>query len=154
MGKKRIIKEEEEISKKGSGSEVKEEKANAIKKTSSYARTVTVNGRAYVHASYNNTIITITDSSGNVISWASAGAIGFKGAKKSTPFAASRVAEILMEKIEKTGIKNLEVFVRGIGSGRDSAIRSLASRGLNIVSIEDITPLPHNGCRPKKPRRI
>jgi len=153
MGKKRIIKEEE-ISKKGSGSEVKEEKANAIKKTSSYARTVTVNGRAYVHASYNNTIITITDSSGNVISWASAGAIGFKGAKKSTPFAASRVAEILMEKIAKTGIKNLEVFVRGIGSGRDSAIRSLASRGLNIVSIEDITPLPHNGCRPKKPRRI
>ena len=154
MGKKRIIKEEEKISKKGSGSEVKEEKANAIKKTSSYARTVTVNGRAYVHASYNNTIITITDSSGNVISWASAGAIGFKGAKKSTPFAASRVAEILMEKIAKTGIKNLEVFVRGIGSGRDSAIRSLASRGLNIVSIEDITPLPHNGCRPKKPRRI
>ena len=149
MGKKRIIKEEE-ISKEGN--KVKEEKVNAVKKTSSYARTV--NGRAYVHASYNNTIITITDSFGNVISWASAGAVGFKGAKKSTPFAASRVAEILIEKVIKTGIKNIEVFVRGIGSGRDSAIRSLASRGLNIISIEDITPLPHNGCRPKKPRRI
>lgn len=149
MGKKRIIKEEKS---KGSDEIKKEEKKDAVKQPSSYAKTI--NGRAYVHASYNNTIITITDSSGNVISWASAGAIGFKGAKKSTPFAASRVAEILMEKITKTGIKNLEVFVRGIGSGRDSAIRSLASRGLNIVSIEDITPLPHNGCRPKKPRRI
>jgi len=151
MGKKHIIKKEEEASKKGNN-DVKKEKDGAIKKSPSYARTV--NGRAYVHASYNNTIITITDSSGNVISWASAGAVGFKGAKKSTPFAASRVAEILMEKIADTGIKNIEVFVRGIGAGRDSAIRSLASRGLNVISIEDITPLPHNGCRPKKPRRI
>ncbi|MEK7627333.1 MAG: 30S ribosomal protein S11 [Patescibacteria group bacterium] len=148
MGKKHIIKEE----KAKENNKVKEETANVVKKTPSLVRTV--NGRAYVHASYNNTIITITDSSGNVISWASAGAVGFKGAKKSTPFAASRVAEILMEKIMKIGMKNIEVFVRGIGSGRDSAIRSLASRGLNIISIEDITPLPHNGCRPKKPRRI
>lgn len=147
MGKKHII---EEKSKKIG--ENKGEKTSVAKQASSSVRTV--NGRAYVHASYNNTIITITDSSGNVISWASAGAVGFKGAKKSTPFAASRVAEILMEKIVKTGIKNIEVFVRGIGSGRDSAVRALASHGLNIVSIEDTTPLPHNGCRPKKPRRI
>lgn len=111
-------------------------------------------GAAYVHASYNNTIITITDRAGNVIAWMSAGSAGFKGAKKATPFAASKVAEILVEKIAKSGIKELDVFVRGVGSGRDSAIRSLSSHGLDILSIEDVTPLPHNGCRPKKPRRV
>ena len=111
-------------------------------------------GIAHIYASYNNTIITITDMQGNVVSWASAGSAGFKGARKSTPFAASRVAEIVTEKIKKSGIRDIDVYVRGIGSGRDSSIRSLSSHGLNITAIEDITPLPHNGCRPKKARRV
>ncbi len=111
-------------------------------------------GRAYIHASINNTIISITDQNGNAIAWASAGNCGFKGPKKSTPYAASQVVEKLTAKVEPYGIKELAVYVCGIGNGRDSAIRSLNTKGFNIVSIKDITPVPHNGCRPRRARRI
>jgi len=111
-------------------------------------------GRVYISSSYNNTVLTLTDAKGNVLAWASAGAIGFKGAKKSTPFAASKVAEGLTQAIKKIGIQKIAVFVKGIGSGRESAIRSLAGRGFEITAITDVTPVPHNGCRPPKARRV
>ncbi len=109
---------------------------------------------AHIKATFNNTIITITDTSGQVLAWDSAGTIGYKGSRKSTPFAAQRAAQKVADKIRKMGVHELEVQVRGPGSGRESAIRSLAGSGIEIKSIEDITPLPHNGCRPRKRRRV
>lgn len=109
---------------------------------------------AHVKASFNNTIITIVDSAGQVIAWDSAGTIGYKGSRKSTPFAAQRAAEKVADKIKKMGVHELEVLVRGPGSGRESAIRALANSGIEVKSIEDVTPLPHNGCRPRKRRRV
>jgi len=111
-------------------------------------------GRVYISSSYNNTIISLTDLRGNVLAWASAGAIGFKGTRKATPFAASKVAEIFAQKAKKLGVIKVKVLVKGIGSGRESALRSLAGQGLDISAIEDVTPNPHNGCRPPKPRRV
>lgn len=111
-------------------------------------------GQAHVHSSYNNTIITLTDVNGNVIAWSSAGHLGFKGPKKSTPFAASQVAEDVVKKAAPTGLKEVNVFVNGIGSGRDSAVRTLNAAGLSVLSITDITATPHNGCRPPRPRRL
>lgn len=113
-------------------------------------------GRAIAHikASFNNTIITVTDTSGQVIAWDSAGTIGYKGSRKSTPFAAQRAGQKVADKIRKMGVSELEVLVKGPGSGRESAIRSLGGGGIEIKSIEDQTPLPHNGCRPRKRRRV
>lgn len=111
-------------------------------------------GRVYIQATYNNTIITITDARGAVIAWASAGSLGFKGPKKATPYAASKTVETLMEKIKKAGLRDVDVFVKGVGSGRESAVRALAAQGLNIFTIKDVTPVPHNGCRPRKVRRV
>ena len=113
-------------------------------------------GRVYIQASFNNTIVTITDSMGNVLSWASSGLLsGFRGAKKATPFAAQLVTESAARKaIESYGLKDVEVFVKGPGVGRESAIRSLNNIGLRIILLKDITPIPHNGCRPKKKRRV
>ena len=111
-------------------------------------------GRIYINASYNNTVLSATDLQGNVIAWASAGSLGFSGPKKSTPFAASKVAEAIAEKVQKTGPVSVDVFVKGVGSGRDSAVRSLANKGFNIQRIKDITPIPHNGPRQKKARRV
>lgn len=111
-------------------------------------------GIAYVKASFNNTIVTITDPSGDVLCWATAGTVGFKGSRKSTPFAAQRAAETCAERAAKFGIREIEVRVKGPGSGRESAITGLQSSGVQIRVIEDITPLPHNGCRPRKRRRV
>ncbi|MBU0613996.1 30S ribosomal protein S11 [Patescibacteria group bacterium] len=111
-------------------------------------------GRAYIHSSLNNTIITITDPNGNVVTWASAGNCGFRGPKKSTPYAASIIATKVAEKLEPFGMKELHVFTTGIGSGRDSAIRTLNTKGFNISAIQDTTPIPHNGCRSRRPRRV
>ena len=111
-------------------------------------------GRVYIASSYNNTVLTLTDAKGNVLAWSSAGSIGFKGTKKSTPFAASKIAEGLTQTIKKIGIQKISVFVKGVGSGRESAIRSLAGRGFEITSIADVAPIPHNGCRPPKARRV
>ena len=111
-------------------------------------------GVAHVSATFNNTMITITDAQGNAISWSSAGAQGFKGSRKSTPFAAQVAAEVAGRKAMDHGMKTLEVQVRGPGSGRESALRALQNLGLTITSIRDVTPIPHNGCRPRKRRRV
>ena len=111
------------------------------------------NGCAHIQASFNNTVITITDEEGNTISWASAGTIGYKGSKKSTPFAAQMASESAAKKAYDAGMRKVDVFVKGLGSGRETAIRSLQVAGLEITSITDVTPIPHNGCRPpKRPR--
>jgi small subunit ribosomal protein S11 len=112
-------------------------------------------GRAYIKATYNNTVITLTDLQGNVISWASAGIAGFKGPKKATPYAAQIIVKIaVMKAKEEYGLEEVSVYVKGVGTGRESAIRALNANGLNVTFIKDITPIPHNGCRPKGPRRV
>ena len=111
-------------------------------------------GIAHIHASFNNTIITITDRQGNALSWATSGGAGFKGSRKSTPFAAQLAAEAAARRAQEHGLQRVDVFVKGPGSGRETAIRSLAAAGLEIVGINDVTPVPHNGCRPRKRRRV
>jgi small subunit ribosomal protein S11 len=111
-------------------------------------------GIAHIKASFNNTIITITDMNGETLCWASAGATGYKGSRKSTPFAAQRAGELVAEKAAKFGIKEVEVRVKGPGSGRESAVTALQAAGITIRTIQDVTPLPHNGCRPRKKRRV
>ncbi len=150
MGKKRIIKEtaeellkEREKVEAGVKKEIKIEIPQKIKE-----------GKIYIFSSYNNTIITLTDLAGNVLFWTSAGHVGFKGTKKGTSFAASKVAEAMAQAAKKLGLDKVKVLIKGIGPGRESAIRSLAARDLDIVSIKDITPIPHNGCRPPKVRRV
>jgi small subunit ribosomal protein S11 len=125
-----------------------------VKKGKKRDRKVGTNGVAHVQASFNNTIITITDTDGNTISWASAGKAGFKGSRKSTPFAAQVAAEATAREALNMGLKRVEVWVKGPGSGREAAIRSLQAAGLEISAIKDVTPIPHNGCRPPKRRRV
>lgn len=115
---------------------------------------VDANGVAHVKATFNNVIVTLTDIYGNTISWASSGKMGFKGSKKNTPFAAQLTAESAAKEAFDLGLRKVEVLIKGVGSGRDAAVRSLATSGLDISSIKDITPLPHNGCRPPKRRRV
>lgn len=117
-------------------------------------KVVEAEGVAHVRATFNNTIITITDNSGNTVNWSSAGKAGFKGSKKSTPFAATMAGEIAGKEAVAMGVRRVSVLVQGPGSGRESAIQALASSGLHINSIQDVTPLPHNGCRPPKKRRV
>ena len=111
-------------------------------------------GVAHINSTFNNTIITITDTTGNTVSWSSSGNKGFKGSRKSTPFAAQLAAEEAGKKAIEHGMKNIEIIIKGPGNGRESAIRALGSTGLNITVIKDVTPIPHNGCRPKKKRRV
>lgn len=111
-------------------------------------------GVAHIHSSFNNTIVTITDPQGGVVAWASAGNMGFKGSKKSTPFAAQLASESAARKATEHGMRQIEVFVKGPGAGREAAIRSLQAAGLEITMIKDVTPIPHNGCRPPKRRRV
>jgi len=151
MGKKKIIQQssEELIAEK-------EKAETAVKKEATMKagqRRIT-EGKVYITASYNNTIVTLTDNNGNVLTWISSGNIGFKGSKKATPFAASKVAEGIAERAKKIGIEKVSVLIKGVGSGRESAIRSLVTHGLDLTSIKDITPMPHNGCRPPKTRRV
>jgi small subunit ribosomal protein S11 len=159
MGKKKIKKQtEEELLKESATIQKTAEKMTVSAQGGSASggkigRQI-VRGRIYIQVSYNNTFITVTDEKGDVLAWSSAGSLGFKGPKKATPYAASKVAEAIIEKIKKNGFAEVEVFVTGIGSGRESAVRSLANHGLNIVYIKDTTPIPHNGPRPKKVRRV
>jgi small subunit ribosomal protein S11 len=118
------------------------------------ARRNVTRGIVHIKATFNNTIVSVTDTNGDVLCWASAGTVGFKGSRKSTPFAAQRAAEIVADKAAKFGLKEVEVQVKGPGAGRESAITALQSAGLTIKAIEDVTPLPHNGCRPPKKRRV
>ncbi len=150
MGKKHVIEQSEEESKKEAAkideAVKKEAKVKTVERISE--------GRAYISSSYNNTIITLADLSGRVLVWKSAGSVGFKGAKKGTAFASSKVGETIANAALKIGIEKIYVFVKGIGPGRDSAVRALMTHGLNIMAIKDITPIPHNGCRPAKARRV
>jgi small subunit ribosomal protein S11 len=149
MGKKKVIKETtEEILKEG---EVREA---TIKKKKEVKAKKIERGNVYIQATYNNTIVTITDLNGEVVASESAGAVGFKGPKKATPFAATKVVGSLMNKIQKLMLKEVSVFVKGVGSGREAAIRALVANGLEILSLKDVTPIPHNGCRPPKARRV
>ena len=148
MGKRRAI-----TIKGGEKEGVLKTTASGSKKKSGKRKNV-VKGQAHIQATYNNTIITFTDLKGAVLSWASGGLLGFKGAKKSTPYAASLIVKTAVDRAKKIGLKDVEVFVKGIGSGRESAIRAIAGNGLNITFISDVTPIPHNGCRPPKPRRV
>ena len=142
MGKKRIVKKggEGEAGGRGSSSRASRRKLDV--------------GILYVEATYNNTKISVTDPMGNVVLWSSSGSLGFAGAKKGTPFAAAKVAEMLGEKAVAMGLKEVAVVVSGVGAGRESSIRGFNSKGINISSIKDTTPVPHNGPRPKKPRRV
>lgn len=149
MGKKRIIKQTtEEVLKE------KEAREIAAKAKKEVKGKQLLRGKAFIQSTYNNTIITITDLDGNVVAGESAGSVGFKGPKKATPFAAAKVAESLMRKLAKTGLKEIMVFIKGVGSGREAAVRAFANQGIDVLSIKDITPVPHNGCRPRKPRRV
>ncbi|MBI4235673.1 30S ribosomal protein S11 [Candidatus Peregrinibacteria bacterium] len=135
--------------------EAKEEKgkktATAKKKAK---RRIVPEGKAFIQASYNNTIVTLTEPNGDVISWSSSGASGFKGARKATPYAAQVSAENAVEKAKVYGLERVHVYIKGVGTGRDQAVRGLVSAGLNLITITDTTPIPHNGCRKKKARRV
>ena len=147
MGKKRIIKKGSEGS----------ESASSVASSRSIAKKLkhrTTTGLMFINSTYNNTIINFTDDQGGTLFWSSAGALGFKGAKKGTPFASSKVAELLSEKSKAIGVSEIGIFVKGVGAGRESAIRSFASNGLNINFIKDVTPLPHNGTKSPKVRRV
>ncbi len=150
MGKKRVIhRTKEEILKEGERIEKavsKEIKTKVLPKIRE--------GRFYIFSSYNNTIVSLTDDKGDVLAQRSAGAIGFKGTKKGTSFAASRVAQVMVNIAEKLKIQKIHIFVKGIGSGRESVLRTLMNYGFDVLSIQDVTPIPHNGCRPKKVRRV
>ena len=152
MGKKHIIEtNQEELIKEQEKIDKKVNKDSAVKPVVAGVQ----GGKIYITSSYNNTILTLTNTKGQVLAWKSAGSVGFKGTKKSTSFAASRVAETIANTCKKIGVVDkIEVLVKGIGAGRESAVRTLISQGLNVISIKDITPMPHNGCRPKKVRRV
>lgn len=141
MGKKRIVKKGGEDSAKGGGSSRASRRKLDI-------------GMLYVEATYNNTKVSITDDKGNVVAWSSSGSLGFAGAKKGTPFAAAKVGELLADRGTQMGLKEVAVVVSGVGAGRESAIRAFTSKGIHISSIKDTTPVPHNGPRPPKPRRV
>lgn len=142
----------DEVKTTGAAEGAKPKKAKTKRKGKT-ARVVS-HGKAYIQATFNNTIITLTDLNGNAIAWASAGSCGFKGPKKATPYAASLVVKRVMEKAEPYGLKEVNVYVSGVGQGRDSAIRSLNGQGLSVLSIRDVTPIPHNGCRKPRQRRV
>lgn len=126
----------------------------AVAKASSASSKKMQKGRVYIKATYNNTIVSVTDDRGNLVAWSTAGALGFAGPKKATPFAASKIVATVTEKLKKSGPTDVSVFVNGFGGGRDSAIRSFINQGFNVLSITDVTPIPHNGVKAPKPRRI
>ena len=130
------------------------ENASNQSKLKKGAKRQVTTGRAYVKATYNNTVVTFTDNTGNALVQASAGSSGFRGPKKSTPYAAGVIIAQAANKVRPYGLKEVNVFVRGVGGGREAAIRALNTNGINVLSIKDITPIPHNGCRPAKPRRV
>jgi small subunit ribosomal protein S11 len=134
--------------------ETGDEKAPEVKKKKKKLRRQVLKGQAHVQCTYNNTLLTFSDMGGKVLAWASAGSLGFKGAKKATPYAATQIVNAASEKVAKYGLREIEVFVKGVGSGREASIRALVNNDFEIILIKDITPIPHNGCRPRKPRRV
>lgn len=145
-------KSEEKV--KGAEKAEKAEEKTAIKKKKKKIRRQILKGRVHVQCTYNNTVVNFSDLGGKVLAWSSAGSLGFKGAKKATPYAATQIVNAASEKVSKYGLKEIEVYVKGVGSGREASIRALANNDFEITSIKDITPIPHNGCRPRKPRRV
>lgn len=144
-----------EVAKAGEVVAEKKSKAKATPRAKKKkANKVVTIGKAFIQATYNNTLVTLTDQNGGVISWSSAGLNGFKGAKKATPYAASIIVKDAVEKAKSTGLKDVSVFVKGVGMGREAAVRALNANGLNIISIKDVTPIAHNGCRRRKTRRV
>lgn len=139
--------------KEGEEAEGEKKKSNYGKRKKKEKRQIQ-KGQIHIQCTYNNTMISASDLSGGILGWSSSGLMGFKGAKKSTPYAATQVAGNVCEKIDKFGVKEFEVFVKGVGSGREAAIRAFVNKGYNLTMIKDITPVPHNGCRPRKPRRV
>ncbi len=145
----------EEIKQKLEKNKQARAKKKLIKKKKRKVAKTVKSGKAFITATYNNTILSLTDNNGDVISWASAGLAGFKGAKKATPYAAQIITKIAVQKAkEEYGLEEVKVFVSGVGTGREAAVRALNANGLNVTVIKDVTPIPHNGCRPKKPRRV
>lgn len=144
---------EENKSQKADKADKQEAKKPEKKKGKARRRNVEL-GNAFIQASYNNTIVTLTEPNGNVIAWSSSGASGFKGARKSTPYAAQVSAENAAEKAKVFGLQRVHVYIKGVGSGREQAVRGLSSSGIDIISLNDVTPMPHNGCRKKKQRRV
>lgn len=142
MGKKRIVKS-------GNG-----ENEGAPKSSSSSSKKRLESGILFVESTYNNTKVTLADAKGNTVAWSSSGSLGFKGAKKGTPFASAKIGEVLAEKAQGLGLKEVAVVIKGVGSGRESAVRSFITKGFTITSIKDVTPVPHNGPKPPKPRRV
>jgi small subunit ribosomal protein S11 len=142
------------VEKKDEKTEVSEVKPAEVKKKKKKIRRQVSKGQAHVQCTYNNTLLTFSDVSGKVLAWASAGSLGFKGAKKATPYAATQIVNAASEKVARYGLREIDVFVRGVGSGREAAIRALVNNDFEINLIKDITPIPHNGCRPRKPRRV
>ena len=130
--------------------------AKKVKKNTKKKKVIKLvsHGRAYIQATFNNTIVTITDQNGDVLGWASAGMVGFKGPKKATPYAAGQVVKKVVENVKQYGVKEVSVFVKGIGGGREGAIRAFNTNGVQVLAIKDVTPIPHNGCRPPKRRRV
>ncbi len=151
MGKKKIVVQTENEALKES--EKLEKSISQASRGVSAAKKIT-SGCVYISATYNNTLITATTSKGEVIAWITAGSLGFSGPKKATPFAASKAVAALAEKMKKTGLSDIEIVVKGVGAGRDSAVRSFVNQGFNILSVRDVTPIPHNGPRPPKARRV
>ena len=150
MGKKHVVEtNQEEAIKEGAKIDANLKKEVKVKMSNRVPA-----GRIYVSSSYNNTIITLTNDKGQVLACKSAGAVGFKGTKKATSFAASRVSEAIANICKKLAVEKIEVLIKGIGAGRESAVRTLVNQGLNVVSIKDVTPIPHNGVRPRKVRRV
>ena len=130
------------------------EEASKTKAKKKKSKAKVSKGKIYVNSTYNNTIVSVTDLAGNVLSWSSAGRIGFKGSKKSTPYAGQKTMEDALAKARERGVTEVDVLIKGIGSGRESAVRALQGSGMNVLSIKDQTPIPHGGVRPKKPRRV
>ena len=131
----------------------KSEEKPVVKKKKKKIRRQVLRGQAHVQCTYNNTLVAFSDLGGKILAWSSAGSLGFKGAKKATPYAATQIVNAATEKVSKYGLREIEVYVKGVGSGREASIRALANNDFEIILIKDITPIPHNGCRPRKPRR-
>jgi len=134
--------------------EIKKVNSKRKVRSKSKKRKFIPHGNAYIQATYNNTMVTVTDPQGNTLAWSSSGHMGFKGPKKATPFAATTIVREISEKVKEMGIKSIDVFVKGVGSGREASIRAFNANNITVLSIKDVTPIPHNGCRPPKPRRV
>ncbi len=154
MAEETIVKQEPKVETQTADAVLPAADITKVKSKKKKAKAKVTKGRIYINSTYNNTIVSATDMSGNVMLWSSAGKIGFKGSKKSTPYAGQRTMEDVLSRIKERGLNEVDVLIKGIGSGRESAIRALQGSGMNILTIKDETPMPHGGVRPKKPRRV